>query len=109
MFPGMHSFIEFHLMLSFSVASGSTSSVGNDSGCPKGQMKRGSSCMLCAVGFYKDVVGDRTCFPCGTGRTTNKPGATKITDCGKVHHCLLSLQIETVQFLQISIKAINAH
>ena len=41
----------------------------------------GDSCTICDSGTYKTLTGPSDCISCGTGKTTNSPGATAETQC----------------------------
>ena len=51
--------------------------------CPKGNTKKNGACVPCALGFYKDVVGDGPCTKCPTGRSTESVGSPRESFCGK--------------------------
>ena len=51
--------------------------------CSTGQGVDGSSCSACAVGKYKDSVGNTACTDCPSGKSTTSTGSTALSDCGR--------------------------
>lgn len=51
--------------------------------CIKGKEYNSSidQCVSCAVGYFKDTIGNDPCKPCWTNLTTTDVGSTDVSQC----------------------------
>ena len=61
--------------------------------CKKGKGLDGTLCNACAVGTYKDSVGNTDCTMCTSGKTTMSIGSTAASACGKLQYISEQLDI----------------
>jgi CUB/sushi domain-containing protein len=55
--------------------------------CPRGSTTVIGDCVLCPVGFYKEIEGNSECVPCPPGTNTLYEGARSSSDCrGSCRH-----------------------